>query len=129
MNQLRNMVDQEIKDKTKQLCADEGISVAQYTMWIEAHKSADFVKQTIANMNQLKDDLFEKRQITHIPLAEDLPKEFTKEKYIVVYRKIWATIRHDIWKECQRFKKEDRVANISEERFNKIFEEVHKNFE
>ena len=80
-------------------------------------------------MQKLREDLFERREITHIALADELPAEFTKERYIMVYRKIWATIRHDIWKECQRFKKEDRVATISEQRFNQIYEDVHKNFE
>ena len=33
-----------------------------------------------------------------------------KEMYLRLYRKIWATIRHDLWKEIQAKKKELRVT-------------------
>lgn len=44
--------------------------------------------------------------------------DFSKEKYIAVYEKIWASIRHDMWKEIQRYKKIDRVQKVSDERFH-----------
>jgi len=37
-----------------------------------------------------------------LTFENDLPEKLTKELYIQVYRKIWATIRHDLWEEIQK---------------------------
>lgn len=49
--------------------------------------------------------------------------------YIKIYRKIWATIRHDLWARIQQEKKSQNTAHISEETFNKLYSEVHGTFE
>ena len=46
-----------------------------------------------------------------------------------VYEKIWASLRHDVWKECQRYKKIDRVKIVSSQRFKQIYEDCHSRFE
>ena len=87
-----------------------------------------FVKENNAKFKVLKEDVFERKKVEHISYESELG-DFTKEKYIAVYEKIWATIRHEMWNEIQKFKKIDRVEVVSSERFNKIYEEVHSRFE
>ena len=36
----------------------------------------------------------------------------TAEKYLLMYKKIWAAIRHDMWKEIEDKKKADRVEKL-----------------
>lgn len=49
--------------------------------------------------------------------------------YMKIYRKIWATLRHDLWVRIQEEKKNKNSAHISEAEFNKIYQEVHETFE
>ena len=71
-----------------------------------------------ASMKNLKEELFVHQHIEHIDYEEFLDEhEFTKEKYMQVYEKIWASLRHDVWKECKRYCKTDRVSKVSSERF------------
>ena len=67
--------------------------------------------------------------IEHIDLSKDIPEKFTKEMYINTFNKIWATIRHDMWKEIQAFKKKERIEKLTEEQFSKIYNDVHQRFE
>ena len=83
-----------------------------------------------ASMKNLKEELFVHQHIEHIDYEEFLEEhEFTKEKYMQVYEKIWASLRHDVWKECKRYCKIDRVSKVSSARFKQIYEDVHKTFE
>ena len=59
----------------------------------------------------------------------EIPEDLTADKYLIMYKKIWAIIRHDLYREIQRELKKSRVEQLSEEVFNKLYEEQHKNFE
>ena len=52
----------------------------------------------------------------------------TAEKYLLMYRKIWATIRHDMWKEIEDLKKKER-RELKKTEMAKIHFEVHEKFE
>lgn len=49
--------------------------------------------------------------------------------YLLMYKKIWAIIRHDLYCEIKRRKKELMVDELSEKEFDKLYNEQHKNFE
>lgn len=53
----------------------------------------------------------------------------TKELYIQIYRKIWASLRHDLWMEIQSAKKEEHKLEISGEAFDELWEEVFMRFD
>lgn len=53
----------------------------------------------------------------------------TKEMYIQIYRKIWATIRHDMWKSINAEKKKLKVNKLEEKEFFGVYEKEHENFE
>ena len=53
----------------------------------------------------------------------------TAEKYLIMYKKIWSIIRHDLWKDIMAKKKELRCETLPEAEFNKLYEEGHRNFE
>lgn len=53
----------------------------------------------------------------------------TAEKYLLMYKKIWAAIRHDMWKEIEDKKKADRVEKLERKDIAKIHHDVHERFE
>ena len=73
--------------------------------------------------------MFDKQRIDHISFQDDLPEKMTKEMYIRIFKKIWATIRHDLWKELEAFKKTNRVTTVKSEDFDREYERVIANFE
>ena len=50
-------------------------------------------------MEKLDSDLFVRQRIEHLSFEEDIPEELTAEKYLIMYKKIWSVLRHDLWKE------------------------------
>ena len=46
-----------------------------------------------------------------------------------MYKKIWAVIRHDLWKEIEAKKREIRCEKLDEKEFNHLYNEIHKRFE
>ena len=53
----------------------------------------------------------------------------TPEKYLLMYSKIWASIRHDIWKQIEEKKRESNVVNLVFNEREKIYQDAHKRFE
>ena len=53
----------------------------------------------------------------------------TAEAYLMIYKKIWATIRHDIWFQVEEKKKQQRTEKLSKEELTDISNSVHDNFE
>ena len=40
-----------------------------------------------------------RQRIQSLSFIGDIPEDLTAEKYLVMYKKIWSIIRHDMWKE------------------------------
>lgn len=53
----------------------------------------------------------------------------TAEAYLQIYKKIWATIRHDIWKEIEDKKRELRVPNLNKQQVQEINNNIHDKFD
>ena len=47
----------------------------------------------------------------------------------MVYRKIWASLRHDLYLEIQSVKNETHKLEISQEQFDELWEEVFMRFD
>lgn len=80
-------------------------------------------------MLQLDDDLFVRQRIQDLSFISDIPDDLTAEKYLLMYKKIWSIVRHDLWKEIQAKKKELRVQDLPVEEFNTLYNDTHKRFE
>ena len=80
-------------------------------------------------MERLDNDLFERQRIEHLSFENEIPEDLTADKYLLMYKKIWAVIRHDLWKEIESKKKELRQGNLDPKEFDRLYEEVHKKFE
>lgn len=78
---------------------------------------------------KLESDLILKEHITELSYEHELPEKLTAEMYLQMYKKIWATVRHDLWKEIQAKKKELRLNELSEKQFYELYEEVYARFE
>jgi len=53
----------------------------------------------------------------------------TAEAYLSIYKKIWATVRHDIWKNIEDIKKKQRKEKLTTEEIGKINNDAHDKFE
>ena len=105
MQALRRLVNNEIKDKQEQVVEDyrfedgSTLSYGQWESWVERHIDEDFMTKQRAELEQLDDDLFVRQRIQSLSFIGDIPEDLTAEKYLVMYKKIWSIIRHDMWKE------------------------------
>ena len=127
------MVNNEIRDKQNQVVEDyaktEPITYSQFVSWVQHFSDEEFMIKQGEAIAQLDEDLFTKERINHLSFDDEIPEELTGEKYLQIYKKIWATIRHDLWKDIQARKKELRVQELPEEEFNKLYNTSHDNFE
>ena len=82
-----------------------------------------------ANMEKLDADLFVRGRIEHLSFENEIPEELTGDKYLIMYKKIWAIIRHDLWKDIMAKKKELRCKTLPEAEFDQLYEEKHRLFE
>ena len=62
----------------------------------------------------------------HIDFRAELPETLDRETYLKLYRRIWATIRHDLFKAIKAEKAEGAIA---QERFEKLYEAVLDRFD
>ena len=84
-------------------------------------------------LKKLDKDLFENERIDEINFSEQLPAKLDSKLYIAIYRKIWATIRHDMHERIMAKRQELNIMSETEplpqSEFVKIQNEVHDNFE
>jgi hypothetical protein len=82
------------------------------------------------NLDKLHKQVFEDQFLQSITFDEDLPETMTSEMYIRIYRKIWATIRHDLYELVQLKKKEIKCNGpLPAKEFGECYNESHKKFE
>ena len=105
------------------------LTVAVLEAWIAHYKDSKEVKEQVAALQKLHEDVFVRECVDHIDFTDEIPDEFTKEKYIATFSKIWSLVRHDMWKQINEEKKKQRVNRLDEASFKKIYEEVHSRFE
>lgn len=116
---MQTLVNKEIRDKTEQVCEDfclkchprshdetsnhvrEGINLRQFEDWVAHFSQEDFITKQEAALNKLHQDLFINQRIEHLSYEQEIPAELTADKYLMMYKKIWATIRHDLYMEIQ----------------------------
>lgn len=135
-SQIEQDLQKDLVQKNAQICESveterdkfkEGLTVKGLEQWTAHFKNDEEVKRLAKNITKLHEDVFVRENIDHI--AFELPEKLDKQMYIKIYRKIWATIRHDLWTRIQQEKKAQNTANLTEEIFNKLYSEVHATFE
>ena len=106
------------------------LTVPVLKAWISHYSEDPYVIEQVKSMQTLHDDVFKRQKVTHIDYSKDIPEKFTKELYIATFRKIWATIRHDIWKDLKEKQKGARSEQPPEEdEFNEVAQKVYDRFE
>jgi hypothetical protein len=105
----------------------EGLDVESLNKWTQHFKDDPEIKRLAGNIKKLHEDVFVHGKVDNI--AFELPEKLDKQMYIKMYRKIWATIRHDLWSRIQQEKKNLSTANLPIDVFNKLYTEVHATFE
>lgn len=56
--------------------------------------------------------MFTHIRITDLGYASELPERLTRERYIRIYRKIFATMRHDLYISIQKFAVDNKIASL-----------------
>ena len=106
----------EIIDKVRQTLGDKKISVSQFEKWKDHFMSqAYFIEDQRQKFENLEKEFYENEHITQLTFADEIPEEMTAAKYLLMYKKIWATIRHDMWKALEEKKKEERVTRLKKD--------------
>lgn len=70
-----------------------------------------------------------RQRIEHLTFQDDLPSDLTADKYLMMYKKIWSVIRHDLYMAIVDKKKELRVQELDDKEFDKLYNAIHKKFE
>lgn len=55
------------------------------------------IQKQIADLDRLYADAYDHIKITDLGYEKELPERMTRERYIRIYRKIFATLRHDVY--------------------------------
>ena len=97
----------------------------QFDAWKDHFKTEDFVVNSDASISKLNDDLFQKQKLEHLSFEGEIPEELTGEKYLQMYKVIWAVIRHDLYKAIVARKKELGVSSLPADEFGKLYDASH----
>ena len=69
-------------------------------------------------------------KVTNIPFSDNLPERLTRERYIRIYRKIFATLRHDQFVKVKEYLSSNRgVMKCPEDKWNDMWAETWGTFE
>jgi hypothetical protein len=101
----------------------EGISIRRLVLWKEYFKDDPEIKKQDAMLMKLHEDVLIDQNVEQI--AFELPEKLSREMYMRIYKKIWATIRHDLWTRIQAEMKEKGTNHITQERFECFYNETH----
>lgn len=105
------------------------LTMSQFLKWKEHFDDEPFMVRDRDAMEKLDEDMFVRQRIEHLSFEDEIPEELNAEKYLLMYKKIWAVIRHDLFKEIQEKKRELRTEKLEAKEFDELYEEVHKRFE
>lgn len=106
---------QEKIDKFHQICdRHDGFSFEVVNKWTSQNKSLAEITDNANDLVKLDEEVFDKQKVTHSGFASELPARLTKERYIRIYGKIFATLRHDFYMCLKEFYKGDKLQNIKD---------------
>ena len=74
-----------------------GFTLEHVTKFIKDNSNDPIIKSYQQKLEQLKQNVFNKMLITDLGYSKEIPPKMTKEVYIQIYRKIFATLRHDMY--------------------------------
>ena len=131
--ELIEVINQDKMNKLMQVCGQKQprISTEALQKWVAANKNHPKVKANAEMLNQIEDDLINKFELNHEGFV--LPEKLTKERYMRIYKKIFASLRFDFWSKCQDQVEKEKLMDITKvprERMDQIWnEEVWSTFE
>ena len=119
---------QEVLDyHKKNWSEDKNMTIEKFTDWVNCHSEDPLViemKDCIANLN---DEIFTKKQMSHIDFSKEIPEKFTQESYFKTFERVWAVIRYEIWKEITG--NGQGASKVTDEKFAQVYNAVHERFE
>ena len=131
MHDLRSQISQQVVRKTTQVLKSyEGKDYNETMLadWMQHFKDDKEVQELANKINKLEEDVFVHMKVEAITFPEKLPEELTKEMYVRIYRKIYAALRHDLYIRIKEEQKQTKKANVGEQRFAELYNEVHDKF-
>lgn len=108
-----------------------GLTPELLEKWVALNNKDPEIKAMADNIDNLHKQVFEDELLEHINFVEELPEKMTSQMYIRIYRKIWATVRHDLWGLIKEKKKETNCISgeLPARDFQECYNAAHKNFE
>ena len=92
----------------------EGINAyMQFLSWAKHFSNADFIRAQEEKFEQMEADLLAQRSFAKVSFEDDeISLELTPEKYLGLFKLIYATIRIDLWLNVTEYKKEAGQDNL-----------------
>lgn len=106
IHDLKGQVEQEKADKFKNVVSQYvGFTPEIVNEWVAKNVKNAKIQKQIADLDKLYEDVYTHLKITDLGYDKELPERMTRERYIRIYRKIFATLRHDVYMKILEFKK------------------------
>ena len=106
------------------------ITYSQFEKWVHHFKlqGASFLNDLDKKIQQIEVDFLEKQRIEQITFGDAVPQEMTAAKYLIMYKMIWASIRHEMWKAIEK-KSQLEGRSLSRQELEQIYYDEHNQFE
>jgi hypothetical protein len=97
---LSAVVEKSEAAKLADIITREGLTYNALEDWKDHFKADPKLTALSKELTSIHDDVFKRQKISHFDFEKELEDAgLTKELYIQIYRKIWASLRHDLWVE------------------------------
>jgi hypothetical protein len=109
LSDLKAQFKYEQDEKFRQVCSHyPGFTPELVQKWVSEHAKHPKIIKQVEELDKLSCDVYEHMKVTSIPFVDKLPERLTRERYIRIYRKIFATLRHDLFKKIKEYLQSNR---------------------
>lgn len=112
---MMKAVQKEREDKLRQVCKRyPNFHPEIVQKWTVQNKELDQVKKNGEALVQLSNQVFEVSKVDAITFEKPLPEKLTKELYIRLYQKIFATLRYDHYSNLESYREKEGLTSLKQ---------------
>jgi len=115
----------------KQLCERYKLSTAQFEAWFKKNQGEKLIADNMKLLSSVHEEIFNQLKCTHPGFGVAMPEKLTQKLYLMIYAKIFATLRFDFYQALSKHAKEAGipVEKVDKEKFVDIWRTFWENFE
>ena len=102
------------------------MTVEKLRDWIAVYEEQEFVVAHKAALRKMHIDLLSpdgSHQLAPIDYSSQIPAGLTKETYLQIYEQVWATLRHDFYKDLRKTVEDTNQGQpATEMQFSDVYE-------